>query len=80
MSFDPKLLSSFLRCTRSRAPLVQEGEALISTDPSCRLRYAIVEGIPNMLVEEATELSPAEWGELMRRHGRDAATGAGQSL
>ena len=70
MSFDPRLLTTYLRCPRSKAPLVQEDESLVSTDPACRLRYLIVDGIPNMLADEATELPLAEWQEIMRKHGK----------
>ena len=72
MSFDPRLLTTYLRCPRSKAPLVQDGESLVSTDPGCRLRYLIVEGIPNMLADEAMELPQAEWQEIMRKHGKPA--------
>lgn len=75
MSFDPRLLTTWLRCSRSRAALLQDGESLVSTDPGTRLRYAIVEGIPNMLADEATELSVEDWQAVMRKHGRDARTG-----
>jgi len=76
MSFDAKLLESVLICPRSKGPLIQDGESLVSADPTCRLRFSIAEGIPNMLVEEATELSAEEWSAIMQRHGRDGASGA----
>ena len=72
MSFDPRLLEGILVCPRSKSPLVREGEALVSVDPACRLRYEIKDGIPNMLMEEATEMSVDLWGKVMRRHGRSA--------
>lgn len=76
MSFDVKLLESVLICPRSKAALVQDGDSLVSAGPACRLRFAIADGIPNMLVEEAAELSPEEWSAIMQRHGRDGVTGA----
>lgn len=76
MSFDAKLLETVLVCPKSKVALVQEGDSLISTDPTCRLRYAIADGIPNMLVEEATQLSAEEWSAIMQRQGRDWTTGA----
>jgi precorrin-6B methylase 2/uncharacterized protein YbaR (Trm112 family) len=76
MSFDPKLLDSLLVCTKSKAKLVQDGSRLVSSDPACRLAYDIRDGIPIMLVDEAAELVPDEWRQVMQRHGRDAVSGA----
>ncbi len=76
MSFDPRLLTSWLRCTRSRAVLVFDGKSLVCVDPQVRLQYAIRDGIPSLLAEEAATLSPAEWGMVMQRHGRDFTSGA----
>ena len=72
MSFDPRLLDGILVCPRSKSPLVRDADALISVDPACRLRYEIKDGIPNMLIEEATEMIPEAWVEVMRRHGRNS--------
>lgn len=71
--FNPLLLDSMLVCPRSKARLVQHGDALISTDPETRMKYAIRDGIPVMLVDEAIELSVPEWTDVMQQHGRDAA-------
>ena len=76
MSFDVKLLEAgILVCPKTKLPLVRDGESLVSVDPECRLRYEIKEGIPNMLIDEATRLSPAEWSAVMSRSGRDGVTG-----
>ena len=48
-------LLALLVCPLGRAPLRLEGESLVCT--RCGLRYAINDGIPNMLYEEA-ELPP----------------------
>ena len=45
-------LLALLVCPVGRAPLRLEGESLVCT--RCGARYAIRDGIPNMLVEEAT--------------------------
>lgn len=42
-----------LVCPKTKAPLVQSGDWLYSTDPETRLRYPIRDGIPIMLIEEA---------------------------
>jgi len=65
-----KELLEILVCPLSHAPLVEDGETLVSTDKETRRRYKIEEGIPNMLVEESEELSPEAWAEIMKRHGK----------
>lgn len=75
MSFDPKLLDGLLVCPRTKQPLVHDGEALISVDPNSRLKFAIVDGIPNLLLDDAETLSPEAWSAVMARQGRDPATG-----
>lgn len=51
---DEQLLS-ILACPACKAKVVQEGESILCTNPSCALRYPIREGIPVMLVEEAAK-------------------------
>lgn len=65
MSFDLTPLKEILVCPKSHAPLVQKGDRLISTSAECRLAYEIRDGIPVMLINEATELSEEEWKEIM---------------
>lgn len=59
-----------LVCPESRAPLVQDGDWLYSTDRETRRRYAIRDGIPNMLIEESEQISEEEFDRLMRKHDR----------
>lgn len=66
---DPELMA-ILVCPLSHAALVQDGETLVSTDPNTRRRYKIVDGIPDMLIEESEELNQNEWHEIMKGHGR----------
>ncbi len=66
---DPELMA-ILVCPLSHAALVQEGNQLVSTDPKTRRRYRIVDGIPDLLIDEAEEVNPQEWEEIMKRHGR----------
>jgi uncharacterized protein YbaR (Trm112 family) len=49
-----KRLLEILACPRcdSRPPLVEKGERLVCTQ--CGWSYPVVEGIPHLLVEEAT--------------------------
>jgi uncharacterized protein len=76
MPFHPQLLDGILVCTKCRSPLVQDGDTLISVNPDCRLKFDIRDGIPNMLIDEAQALDREQWSDVMRRHGRDPATGA----
>jgi uncharacterized protein YbaR (Trm112 family) len=75
MSFDPKLLDKILVCTKCRSPLVRDGDALVCVTADCRLRFAILHEIPNMLVEDAMPVPVDEWAPVMQRAGRDPATG-----
>ncbi len=66
-SIEPWLLS-ILVCPESRAPLVLEGDWLYSTDPKTRRRYAIVEGIPDLLIDESEVVSEQEFERVMALH------------
>lgn len=48
-----------------------DGHALVCTNPACRLRYAIKDDIPIMLVEEAETVPLEEWDAILRKHGRE---------
>jgi uncharacterized protein YbaR (Trm112 family) len=75
MSFDPRLLNEILVCTKCRSPLVRDGDALVCVTSACRLRFAILHEIPNMLMEDAQPVPVDEWAPVMRRAGRDPETG-----
>jgi len=58
-------LLDVLVCPKSKEPLVYfEAEGFLLCAAS-RLRYRIEEGVPVLLVDEATELAPAEVERLM---------------
>jgi uncharacterized protein YbaR (Trm112 family) len=65
-----KELLDILVCPVSHAPLVLDGDTLVSTDKETRRRYKIEDGIPNMLVEESEELDEATWTAIMKKHGK----------
>ena len=69
MSVSKELLE-ILVCPVSHAPLVLDGDTLVSTDKETRRRYRIEDGIPNMLVEDSEELDEATWSEIMKWHGK----------
>lgn len=58
-------LLDVLVCPKSKEPLVYfEAEGFLLC-PASRLRYRIEQGVPVLLVDEATELAPAEVERLM---------------
>jgi uncharacterized protein len=75
MAFKFKELENLLVCPGSRSKLVQEGDSLVCVDAGCRLKFAIRDDIPIMLVDEAVQLQSEEWGSVMQRHARDSKTG-----
>lgn len=64
---DKKLLD-ILACPLSKAPLVLDGERLVSTDSETRRAYRIEDGIPIMLIEEGEELAPEDHAAILSRH------------
>jgi len=75
MAFNFKELENLLVCPGSRSKLVQDGDALVCLEATCRLQFPIRDDIPMMLVDSAAKLSPEEWGIVMQRHSRDRTTG-----
>ena len=69
MSISKDLLE-MLVCPLSKAPLVLDGNTLVSTDKETRRRYRIQDGIPDLLIEDAEELDPGTWNEIMKKHGK----------
>ena len=66
---DPDLLA-ILACPESKAPLIQVGDWLYSTDAKTRRRYRIRDGIPIMLIDESEVVEPEEFARVMAEHGR----------
>jgi uncharacterized protein YbaR (Trm112 family) len=67
MPIDKELLD-LLVCPLTKAPLVLDGETLVSTDRATRRRYRIDDGIPIMLIDESEELDETTWQAIMARH------------
>lgn len=65
-----KELLEILACPLSKAPLVLDGETLVSTDKKTRRRYKIVDDIANLLIEESEELDLETWTGIMKKHGK----------
>lgn len=68
MPISPELLD-ILVCPDSKAPLVLDGETLVSTDPATRRRYKIKDNIPIMLIDESETLSENDWKAILARYG-----------
>jgi len=62
-------LLEILVCPETKAPLVLDGETLVSTDSKTRRRYRIKDNIPVMLIDESEVLSEQEWKEIIDKHG-----------
>jgi len=75
MSFNPEHLQDIIACPKTKAKLICDGDFLVSVDQTTRLKYSIKDGIPVMLVDEATEVPQEEWAEIMKRHNRNPETG-----
>lgn len=52
-------------CPVARAPLVQVGDWLYSTDPATRRKYPIRDGIPIMLIDESEVTDQTEFDRVM---------------
>ena len=65
---DPKLLD-ILVCPADRGPLLLAGDRLYN--PRLRKAYRIEDGIPVLLVDEATDVGPDEHEQLMGIAGAD---------
>ena len=75
MPFDYNKVKHILVCPQTKAELVHDDTALVSTDPLARLSYPILDEIPRLLVEESSELTSEDWAEVMKRHNRSQETG-----
>ncbi|MDP8244214.1 MAG: hypothetical protein P9L94_09055 [Candidatus Hinthialibacter antarcticus] len=67
MPISEKLLE-ILACPLSKAPIVLDGEWIVSTDAATRRRYPVKDDIPVMLVDESEEMSEPDWKAVMDKH------------
>ena len=74
MGISPELLE-ILVCPESKAPLVLDGDTLVSTDPVTRRRYRIKDDIPVMLIDESEILPEDEWKRILDKYGAKPAGG-----
>ena len=73
MTFDFDAVRDIVRCPKSHSPLIHDGEALICTDATCRLKFPIRDDIPILLLDEAEELSEDAWRAIISRHAPPAS-------
>jgi uncharacterized protein YbaR (Trm112 family) len=70
-----KELLEILVCPETKAPLVLDGQTLVSTDPDSRRRYRIEDDIPIMLIDESEIVDQAEWRAIMDKRGASSHQG-----
>ena len=66
MTLDPKLLE-ILACPEDKGPLLWFADENALYNPRLRRRYAVRDGIPVMLVDEAESVDDAEHDRLTAR-------------
>ena len=73
MTLDPRLLA-VLACPEDKGPLYYLGDDAVTGglyNPRLHRLYPVREGIPVMLVDEATAVGDAEHAEVMARVARE---------
>jgi uncharacterized protein YbaR (Trm112 family) len=63
MALDPMLLK-ILACPQDKGPLLYFADESALYNPRLRRRYAITDGIPDMLIEDAEDVSETEHERL----------------
>lgn len=66
MSLDPQLLE-ILACPQDRGPLLYFADEDALYNPRLRRRYSVRDGIPIMLIDEATDVDDAEHERLLAK-------------
>ena len=70
MALDPQLLE-ILACPEDKGPLLYFADEDALYNPRLQRRYAIREGIPVMLIEEAETVADDEHGRLLAKAEAD---------
>lgn len=70
MSLDPVLLE-ILACPEDKGPLYYFEDEAVLLNPRLSRTYRIDEGIPVMLIDEATEIDESELARLMAKAEAD---------
>lgn len=64
MTFDFDAVATLLKCPGCGASLILAENSLVCANPEHRFSFPILDGIPQLLAEEALELSVDEWSSL----------------
>jgi uncharacterized protein len=73
MALDPLLLE-VLACPEDKGPLLYFADEDLLYNPRLRRSYAVTDGIPNMLIDEATKVDEQENERLMAKSSSGGAT------
>jgi uncharacterized protein len=76
MSLDPLLLD-VLACPVDKGPLLWFADEEVLYNPRLRRSYAVVDGVPVLMVDEAVEVGDAEHQRLMAKAERDGVRATG---
>ncbi|HEY6430127.1 MAG TPA: Trm112 family protein [Acidimicrobiales bacterium] len=76
MSLDPLLLD-VLACPVDKGPLLWFEDEEVLYNPRLRRSYAVVDGVPVLMVDEAVEVGDAEHERLMAKAERDGVRATG---
>jgi len=72
LEFNFDAVADILACPECHGRLISVDDGLICGQGEHRLRFPVVDGIPRLLVDEASELTEEEWKELSERHASQA--------
>lgn len=73
MALDPLLLE-VLACPEDKGPLLYFADEERLYNPRLKRSYAVSNGIPNMLIDEATKVDASEHDRLMEKAASGGAT------
>jgi uncharacterized protein len=76
MSLDPLLLN-VLACPVDKEPLLWFADEDVLYNPRLRKSYAVVDGVPVLLVDESVDVGDAEHERLMAKAERDGVRATG---
>jgi len=76
MSLDPLLLD-VLACPVDKGPLLWFEDENVLYNPRLRKSYAVVDGVPVLLVDEAADVGDAEHERLMAKADKDTVRSTG---
>ncbi len=76
MSLDPLLLD-VLACPVDKEPKLWFADEDVPYNPRLRKSYAVVDGVPVLLVDESVDLGDAEHERLMAKAERDGVRATG---